>query len=110
MAVFLFRRDARLRSMRARTLIRDLTVLEEGLEKLVCVRNGSAGIFRDSHIVAFHWKVMGGQGYVGATTPACPAKCCCPCYLCFENKSSPFVEILRFHKQDGVMKEDAQVR
>ena len=44
------------------TFFRDLTVLEEALEKFVCVRNGPAGIFRDSHIVAFLQKVMVVRG------------------------------------------------
>lgn len=48
-------------------LLGDLTVLEEGLEEFVCVRRGPVGIFRDSHFVAFLWKVMGGQGYVGVS-------------------------------------------
>lgn len=58
----------------ASALFRNLTGLEETLEEFVCVRCGPAGIFRDSHIVAFHWKVMDGQGYVGVSAPACPSK------------------------------------
>jgi len=54
-------------------LVRDPTVLEEILEDRVCVRNGPAGIFRDSHIVAFLTKVMCGQGHVGVDALACPA-------------------------------------
>ncbi len=52
----------------------DFDFTEEPLKKLVCAWIRFAGIFRDSHCVAFLRKVMGGQGYVGATTPACPAK------------------------------------
>ena len=57
---------------RVLTLFRDLTVLEEALEKFVCVRIGPAGIFRDGHCVAFHWKVTGGQGYVGVSARRVP--------------------------------------
>jgi hypothetical protein len=56
----------------ALALVRDLTVLEEFLEDCVCVQNGPAGIFRDSHIVAFLLKVWCGQGYVGVDAPAYP--------------------------------------
>src|SRR5580698_3222978 len=47
---------------RALAFFSDLTVSEEALKKFVCVRIGPAGIFRDSHSVAFLEKVMGGQG------------------------------------------------
>jgi len=43
----------------------NLTVAEDVFEGLVCVRRGPTGTFRDSHCVAFLWKVMGGQGCVG---------------------------------------------
>jgi len=42
---------------RAFTFRRDLAVSEEVLKELVCVLIGLAGIFRDSHIVAFLRKV-----------------------------------------------------
>lgn len=58
---------------RARSFLRYLTVLEEGLKEFVCVRIGTTSIFRDSHIVAFLKKVMGGQGRVSVCALARPA-------------------------------------
>jgi hypothetical protein len=37
---------------------RNLAIAEKLSKDRVCVRSGAAGMFRDSHVVAFLWKVM----------------------------------------------------